>query len=243
MSGTKVAALYGIVTNKLGLCGPQKKATNKTLSGYLSGKRTSEKKIRNILKDFKGAFPYYKLIAQSNKIKDPFDERVVMAYWIGNALLEKVRTPDLKKMIINDFSAPGFLKKRYAEEKAKKVSKNSKPHHSFHVLMIGSVSGIIVLTKKLIDICRIGWGEVIKLDEGKGRIKVEYQPLILAKKSHLGALKEKYLIWDKNILPTVKIGNLISFHWNHAIQVLEKKDVENLKKYTQKTLKALVKMK
>lgn len=236
MSGLRLAALYGIVTQRLGFCGPQEKPVKKTLLNYLSGKKISTEKIRKILKDFKGAFPYYKLIAKSNKIKDPFDERVVKAYWIGNRLLEKVRTTDLKKMIIDDFSTPSLFKKKDTKEKAKKIPQGSKPHHSFHVLMVGSVSGKILLTEKLMDLCRIGWGRVIGLNKSQNQIKVKYQPLVFKKAPCLGVLKEKSLIWDKDILPNIKIGDQISFHWNHAIQVLDKRDIENLQRYTKRTL-------
>jgi len=236
MSGLKLAALYGIVTHRLGFCGPQEKTAKKILLDYISGKDIPKGEIRKLLKNFKGAFPYYKLIARANKIKDPFEKRVVKAYWIGNQLLEKVKTPGLKKMIVHDFSTEGLLEEKEAKLRAKTVPPGSKPHHSFHVLEIGSVSGRIVLTKKLVDLCRIGWGKVRKIDKAQNEIKVEYQPLTFNKKPHLGNLKKKYLIWDKNILPKIKLGNQVSFHWNYAIQVLNKKEAKNLKKYTQKTI-------
>ena len=105
MPGVKLAALYGIYPHLLGFCGPLEKSETKIILDFLSGFNVPEKKIRKILKEFKGAYFYYKLIAKSNKIKNPFDEKVVRAYWIGNSLLEKVKIKDLKKMIANDFKA------------------------------------------------------------------------------------------------------------------------------------------
>lgn len=42
--------------------------------------------LNSLLRKFTGALPYPQLIARANRIPDPFDERVVEAYWIGNDL-------------------------------------------------------------------------------------------------------------------------------------------------------------
>ena len=226
MSGLKLAALYGFYPHQLGFCGPQKKSEKKVLLEYLSGKRISEQKIKKILGAFRGAFSYYKLIAKSNRIEDPFDGMVVKAYWIGNQLLEKVPIDSLKEMIIKEFA------------KRKKIHPVSKAHHSFHVLVIGSVTGRIVLEGKLLDVCRISWGKVKERD--KNGIIIEYQPLQKKNKRYfLGEPIDKFVFWDKNFIPKIKIGDWISIHWNHAIQILNKKDLTNLKKYTKITIDSL----
>lgn len=199
MSGIKLAILYGIKPYELGFCGPEKKKN--ILSDYLKGKKIDEKELREFLKEFKGAYPYYKLIAKANNIKDPFDENVVKAYWVGNKLLDKTKGP--------------------------------KPHHSYHVLIKGSVTGRIVLKGKLLDICRVSWGKVIK--KGK-RPTVEYQPFIKRKKLELGEFIKKEIDWNKDLLPNIKIGDWISFHWNQAVEVLNKEDVKNLEKYTKNSI-------
>jgi len=84
MQGIRIAALYGFYPHRLGFCGPQKNSAKKTLLDYLSGEKISEQKIRKVLETFKGSFSYYKLITKSNGIENPFDEKVVKAYWIGN---------------------------------------------------------------------------------------------------------------------------------------------------------------
>ncbi|OGZ32726.1 MAG: hypothetical protein A2V69_00825 [Candidatus Portnoybacteria bacterium RBG_13_40_8] len=207
MSGLKLAALYGIKPHSLGFCGPRDKGI---LLKYLSGENISEKKIRKILEQFKGAYPYYESIAKSNNIKDPFDERVVRAYWIGNKLLAKAG--------------------------------GAKSHHSHHVLVVGSVTGKIVLKGKLLDLCRIGWGRVIsvKCKTQSAKIIVKYQPLAGKKKLKLGKLTRKDIDWDRDLLSNViRVGDWISFHWNQAVEVLRKEDVKNLEKYTKITLNSL----
>lgn len=198
-----MAALYGIYPHQLGFCGPEKKS--RLLLDYLRGKKVSEKEVREILKQFKGAFPYYKVIAKNNKIKDVFNQKVVKAYWIGNNLLKK--TP--------------------------------KAHHSFHVFVVGSITGRIELKGKLLDICRISWGEVIK--KTKNKVIIKYQPIKKVKNKYLLTdFTEKNILWDKELVPDIKVGDTISCHWNHLIQVLNKQDVANLKKYTNLTLRGII---
>ncbi len=82
MSGLKLAVLYGIKPFLLGFCGPQGKKEKKILLDFLNHKKVSLKEVRKILEQFEGAYPYYQQIAKSKKIKDPFDERAVRAYWL-----------------------------------------------------------------------------------------------------------------------------------------------------------------
>lgn len=273
LSGLKLASRYGIYPQKLGFCGPRrsrfatlrgkpaKNSAYNQLYNFILGKKVCQKKIRKIMEAFEGAFFYYKLIAKSNKIKDPFDEKVVEAYWTGNNLLEKVKTEDFKKMIAGDFSKPGLLSKRIAEKKAKEMPKGAKPHHSFHVLVIGSVTGRVRLEGKLLDLCRVSWGKALRIKKPEHKTKsfvfgrahkyglwlknkklkiiIEYQPLTGRKKIKLGKPKTKEIIWDRNLAPEITIGDWVSFHWDHLIQKLNKKEIYNLEKYTKHTLKIL----
>ena len=236
MSGLKVAALYGIKPHQLGFCGPQEKEATKILLDYLTGKDISEEKVKEILEGFEGAYPYYKLIAENNQIKDLFDERVVSAYWIGNDLLDSVSTEALKNMIITDFSRPGLLSKEIAEKKANEIPGGSIPHHSFHVLVLGSITGRVVLRGALLDLCRIGFGRITKLEPQRKRVKVFYRPLVADGNYRLGDPEKKYIDWDKNLIPQLNIGQQVSFHWNQLVQILTERDEKNLRKYTQQTL-------
>jgi len=258
MSGFKVAALYGLRPHLLGLCGPKEALEQQLLLKFLQGK-LSDKQILPVIKKFKGAYPYYRLIARGNKIKNPLSEKVIRAYWTGNELLDNVRVDDLRKMIVDDFSGPGLLSKDMAAKKAESIASGAKPHHSFHVLAIGSVTGSVdFVNTKLKDICRPGWGKVTRsvtpakagiripgssikcgMTDNIGKVTVKYQPLVGEKKIKLGRPVKKEIFWDKTIVPEIKIGDFVSFHWNWAVEILKRKEVENLKKYTLNTLSCL----
>jgi len=243
LSGLKLASLYGIYPQELGFCGPQNKSKKEALFDFIFGKKVSSKKIRKILTNFSGAYPYYRLIAKSNKIRDIFDKKVVEAYWTGNNLLEKVKTEDFKKMIARDFSKPGLLSKGIAEKKAKEIPEGAKPHNSFHVFVIGSVTGRVKLKGRLLDLCRVSWGKAIKQsiinNKQLTKIIVKYQPLVGKKSLKLGKSVRKEIFWDKNLIHNIKIGDWVSFHWGHLIQKLNKKEIYILEKYTKHTLKIL----
>jgi hypothetical protein len=252
MSGPKIAALYGLIPNRLGFCGPRQEILKKFVAGKLG-----IVDVISVLEKFEAAYAYYDLIARKNKIKTgPFNKKVVEAYWIGNELLEKVTANDLRQLIIKKFTKPGLLSKKEAEIKAKSIPENSKPHHSFHVLILGSITGRVDFTGdiKLKDTCRVGWGRVIKKAKGKklsssrwldepirqkAKITVQCHPLVGEKIIRLGRAVKKEVIWDQEILPFLKKGDWVSLHWNHTIQILREKDIINLHKYTQNTLDGL----
>jgi hypothetical protein len=236
MSGPKIAALYGLVPNQLGLCGAGE--DQRKLREFIGGK-LGILDIIPALKRFEAAYAYYDLIAKKNKIQaGPLNKKVVEAYWLGNELLEKITADDLRDLIVKRFSGPGLLPKETAIARANKIPAASKPHHSFHVLVLGAVTGSIDFAGRtdLKDICRVGWGRVIKI---KNKITIEYNPLVGREKIKLGGLKKKEIFWDKEILPKVSKGDWISFHWNYAIQILNEENILNLYKYTNNTLDSL----
>ena len=141
MSGLKTAARYSLPSYSLGYCGPQDRKSRKALIDYTSGKAVSEKVVRATFEKFEAAYKYYQLIAKKNSISDPLDENVVKAFWVGNSLLDKVDEKDLKNLILSGFTQPGLLTKEVAAQRADQVPAGSVPHHSFHVLILGAVTG------------------------------------------------------------------------------------------------------
>lgn len=78
-----------------------------TLKKYVEskGKNCRDNEIKKMLSKLVPYF-FYRIIALANNIKDPFDIRVVKAYWIGNQLLEKVKPIHMKK-ILKEFEQEG----------------------------------------------------------------------------------------------------------------------------------------
>jgi len=235
--GLKLAIQYALPSCQLGFCGPRGRENQKLLVDFASGKKVPPERVRRILEKFEAMYPYLKLISSSNQVSDPFDEQVVRALWIGNKLLESVKREDLQRLIITDFTKPNLLSKKEAERRSAQVPKGMVPHHSFHVLFLGSITGRVDLSGALKELCRIGWGKVTKVKSEK--LKVKSKPLVIGKKIELGEEIEKEIEWDKGIVPEVKRGDWISFHWGQVCDPLSKEDVSNLEHYTKRTISGL----
>jgi len=232
MLGLKLAAIYGYPPSRLGFCGEGSDKNLTIIKKFLNGNDDLVDKVRQILSTFEAAYSYYQLIAKKNNIKDPFDKKVVEAYWLGNDLLEKIKLNDLKQMIRSDFVRPNLLTKEQAEEKIGQLKEGVLPNHLFHVLFIGSITGRVKLQGQLIDICRIGWGKVKEVKEKS--VVVFYEPLILDSegKYKLGEAEDKAFIWDKDFLEKPEKNDLITFHWGRLCQRINKEEKEKLEYYT-----------
>jgi hydrogenase maturation factor len=232
MPGTKLSLSYGYIPCRLGLCGPEDKKRKKIIRNFFKNS-SSGKQIKKIIREFKGAYPYYKLIARTHEISDPLDFKAVEAYWTGNSLLNEVKTDAYAKMMRKEFLPLGKMPK----EKIEKLPAKAIPYHTFHVLFIGSVTGRFKETKDGLDLCRVSWGKIIKTEENK--IIVSRQPLKFGNKITLGKKEEKRINWNEDILPEANEGDWVSIHWGTAIEKLNKKKLENIKKYTKHTLDIL----
>lgn len=243
LSGLKLAVRYSLPSCRLGFCGPRDRSSQKTLYDFAFGKKVNAVKVRKILEKFEAMSPYLRLIASSNGVEDPFDEQAVKALWVGNKLLDNVKTEDLRQLIITDFTQPGLLSKEEAKRRAAQIPDGAVPHHSFHVFFLGSITGRVKLEGALKDLCRIGWGKVDQIKrqkaKGKSKLRVRYRPLVFRGKMRLGEEIEKEVEWEKALVPEVKRGDWVSFHWGQICDCLSKEDVSNLEHYTKQTISGL----
>lgn len=232
--GLKLATRYGLPPSRLRFCGPSGEDNWGTLFDFAIGKKVPEPRVRSILEKFEAMHPYLRLIARSNQISDPFDEKVVNALWVGNELLDNVAVADLRQTVVTDFTKPGLLPREVAVKRAAQIPEKMVPHHSFHVFFLGSVTQRVDLKEKALqELCRIGWGKVLGV--GEGSLEVEFQPIDFRNRS-LGRKVKKEVKWDKALIPKVGIGDWVSFHWGRVCDLLGQEDVDNLERYTLRVL-------
>jgi len=237
LSGLKLAVRYSLPSCQLGFCGPRDRTNQKILRDFALGKKVDEEKVQRTLEKFEAMYSYLRLIAKSNQISDPFDESVVKAFWVGNELLDRVKTSDLRKAILTDFTKPGLLSKEKAKRCASQIKKGMIPHHSFHVFVLGSITGRVDLAGALKDLCRIGWGKVTEVKSEK--LKVKSKPLVLGEKMWLGKEIEKEVEVGLPSVALAKEGDWVSFHWGQVCDRLDKEDILNLEYYTKRTISLL----
>lgn len=235
MKGVELAARYALMPNRSGYCGTT--AFEKIFMGYLD-RKTSLYDLKKGLEMFPVHYSYLKLIAEASG-KEPFDDAVVEAFWLGNKLLEKVDGPGLKDFVSRVLVECGLDKKR-AENLSDRLPKGILPHHSFNSLYVKFVTGKVKPSISNMDKCRIGWGRIKRV--GDTRLSISYPKLAYKGKSL--AFKDctvdvVYKIGDLKTIDEPRIGDWVSTHWGLAVQKLTHKQLENLKKYTVMNLAAL----
>jgi len=214
--------------NKLGYCGGN---DNRTLFEYCAAQHTDPGLV-GILQKFEAAYPYLKLIAASNGIADPFDARVVEAYWLGNPLLDRVNLGGFYSSLRELFNRR--LDSKTLSEIFSRPLPGARPNHSFHVFNVYRRTGTLEDSLDAMENCRIGWGKIKEITGTQ--FIVEHQPLVVESGwLKLGAPKAKTVtrqLDDKGFVTSFKVGDFISFHWGWACETLNPGQVQHLERYT-----------
>ncbi|OGC70735.1 MAG: hypothetical protein A3D65_05780 [Candidatus Lloydbacteria bacterium RIFCSPHIGHO2_02_FULL_50_13] len=231
MDGILRCSRYAFGPNRLHYCGPDR---NSQLYANIK-EGAVDPDLTRILSQFDTMYPYLVHIAAANKIKDPLDDRVVEAYWIGNALLDRVDKQLFYRHLVEGLN----LKKKLGSSFAlveEKIGQGAVPHHSFHVLDIWQRTGHIERehTLESMDECRVSWG-VVESVSGPF-VSVFRDPLLyIDKKLSLGLPRPvryaRKLESDYEI-EQLKQGDIVSIHWGVICERITPKQATALKKYT-----------
>jgi hypothetical protein len=185
-----------------------------------------------LLRRFSGALPYLQLIARANGVRDPFDARVVEAYWLGNELLDRVEVRQLYDALLERFGKQ--LQGRTRELVLGKAPAGARPHHSFHVLDVHSRVGELDNSLALMENCRVSWGWVVCL-EGAEAI-VERQPLVLQDgKLMLGPARRDRMVRQvdgRGFADEAQPGDWVTLHWGWVCETINERQRRNLERYS-----------
>jgi hydrogenase maturation factor len=233
LEGTLRFIRYAFMPNRLRYCAGD---DNRTLFEY-GVEGVSDGGLQPLLRKFSGALPYLQLIAHANGLRDPFDARVVEAYWIGNELLDGVEARQLYASLKERFASQ--LTQRTREVILGKAPAGAHPHHSFYVLDVWSRVGELDTTLGVLDNCRIGWGRVRSV--AGVELVVERQPLVLTEgKLRLGEPRTQALarqVDGHGFVDQAKHGDWVTTHWGWACEVLGERGRRNLERYTRHHLR------
>ncbi|AEJ40419.1 hypothetical protein TPY_2253 [Sulfobacillus acidophilus TPY] len=223
---------YAFPPNRLGYCGGEDHAG---LYQYMAAQKV-DGGLRDMAKNFEGAYPYLRLIAHSVGIEDPLDERVVEAYWLGNTWLDRVAPYDFYR----------FLEQYYKKVMAParfdmlkdSLTQGARPHHNFHVFGIflylqKSLTGSVPRMERVlgaVDGCRISWGQVIAVI---GNQLVVNRPPVMIKDDQwvIGKPVPVRVDWKLDHdgrLAEVHAGDVVSIHWGWASERLRPPQVARL---------------
>lgn len=228
ITGSERFIHYAFMPNRLRYCGGD---DNRTMFEY-GLEHGDDAGLRSILRRFNGALPYLRLIARVNGISDPFDCRVVEAYWLGNGLLERVDARHLYDELIESYGRR--LRGRSREIVLDKAPAGAYPHHNFHVFDVHSRAGEFGQSLVVMDQCRISWGCVQQI-EGSELI-VSRQPLTLVNgKLALGPERLERVarqVDGRGFVDDAQPGDVVSLHWSWACEVITEQQQRNLAHYT-----------
>lgn len=233
------AAHYALYPNMLGLCGPRGKDKERLYEYLTLEAKVNDGQARDLLEQFTAATAYMRLIAAVNQIEDWLDPRVVDAYWIGNDLLNLVHAEDLKELI-HGLVPAGKLAESAAKEAIARVHRDHRPHHSFHVFVIGGLSGQVERGSIGWELCRIGWGTVVRVKKD-GNLTVLAESLLQKGSKILpeleGVERERLVRRDRKLFPRVSSGDLVAFHWGRVVEIIDHDAARRLEYWTERMLK------
>lgn len=232
MDGLLRCSRYAFGPNRLHYCGPD---ANQEVLAYINNNAQGPG-LERLLCGFQTLFPYLKLIAHANHIQDPFDPRVVDAYWIGNSLLDHVGKQELYRHLVEDKQLHKKIDSRSFSQVETSIAKNALPHHSFHVMDVwrrtGHLNNLDLIEK--MDACRISCGKVIELTGPF--VAVETHPLVYQDKQlKLGEVVQRKVTrsFEADIrLEELKIGDLVSIHWGVICEAITPEQAKRLDFYT-----------
>ncbi len=236
LDGITRCSRYSFGPNRLHYCGPD---ANRELKELIE-KDGQDFALSHLLKQFKTLFPYLRHIAKENNISDPFNEKVVEAYWLGNEFLDRVEKRRLHNFLVDDLRVKDKLKNKEFDWLEEKIGRGAVPHHSFHVLNIWDQRGHGDHLENLerIGECIISWGMVTSVSGPE--ITVSTEPLVLKNgKLALGSAVSKKItrrLEAEYDIEQIKPGQTISIHWSQPCEVITPRQAENLKKYTLKNI-------
>lgn len=212
---------YAFPPNQLGYCGPDDHAA---LLEYVA-RAQPDQGLVELERRFDGAYPYLALIAAANGIPDPFDERVVDAYWIGNSLLGNVGASRFYESLRSRFRSR--MEGRSFDWLAGKLGFGAMPHHNFHVFDVYTRAGLMndstaPILLETMDACRVSWGEVVAV-EGD-HLLIRRPPLVLAA-GRLGLGEPRPVRVTRQVdglgfVADARPGDQVSVHWSWACEVL-----------------------
>jgi hypothetical protein len=220
---------YAFMPNRLRYCGSD---DNSTLFDY-GLEQVIDPGLDPLLRRFTGALPYLQLIAHSNGIADPFDERVVEAYWVGNSLLDRVEVRQLYDVLLERFGKQ--LTGRMRSWVLGKAPAGARPHHSFHVFDVHSRVGELEHSLETMDQCRVSSGRVRAVEGAE--VIVERQPLLLQEgRLALGPpepFRAARQVEGRGFVDGVQAGDWVALHWGWVCEVLPEEQQRRLARFTE----------
>jgi Family of unknown function (DUF6390) len=227
--GHALFARYAFPPNELGYCGPGDAGV------LLRGDNPAE--VAAHAKEFEGAWPYLRAIADAVGISDPLDADVVRGYWVGGPLLDRVDPAVLLADLRRAFTGQVTGVLADVRQPAGVLA-----HHSFHVFVVYPWVRFLdrdpATPVKVMQDCRIRWGTVESVEGEYASVlscPLIFDDGVLA----LGEAAAEQVRWSKegvSLIAPPAPGDTVSAHWDWVCDTLDVADSAALADATQATL-------
>jgi hypothetical protein len=229
LAGYAVFARYAFPPNELGYCGPS--------DASVLLRHDSPAAVAAHVREFDGAWPYLRAIADAAEVEDPLDADVVRSYWVGGPLLDRVDPAALLGRLRSAFA--GQVTGLLAELPA---ANGVSAHHSFHVFVVYPWVRFLdadpTTPVRVMQDCRIRWGTVDSVD-AEHAVMVS-RPLIYdGDLLTLGEPVGEKVRWRKDgasLAPAPAAGGTVSAHWDWICGTLTDAECAALAAATDATL-------
>jgi len=235
-AGLQMFARYAYPPNLRGYCGP---ADHGMLLEYASS-GTVDPGLVDLARSFTGPWPYLTLIAATAGIEDPFDRRVVEAYWVGNSLLDRIDATSFGNALDESFRPrTGSLWSHLAEA----IPTGIAPHHYFHVFGVYPWVGLLTESHRgepleILEGCRIRWGRVVETSGDS--VMVRSRPLTWdGKLLELGPPRIEKAVTAVDGHASVsglEQGEWVSLHWGWVCDRLTPRQLGHLRRFSKRQL-------
>ncbi len=239
MDGIVRCGRYAFGPNRFHYCGPD---ASREIKACIDN-NINDYPLKKLLEQFKNLFPYLRLIATENKIADPFDNRVVEAYWLGNYYLKNVEKRPYDQFIRTGIRAKEKMKSREFDWLEEKIGQGALPHHSFHVFNVWAktidLPGGEAKALFNMDECRISSGRIQSTNGPEIMVKTE--PLLYSQgKIFLGQPVSRTItrkLEAEYDIENLKPGQIISIHWSQPCEVITEAQATRLRQFTMASIK------
>ena len=231
MDGVAHCARISLATTRLAYSRPAE-AAPALYAAALSGQGSPA--ARRALEQFEALMPYLQAIGNYHAL-DPFDLRVVEAYWIGNELLEPFGRPQFAALL--DSLRRRGLPRSLTDRLVRGLPERPMPHHVFHVAYVGvgNVTGHVETTLANIEACRPARWRVASIDEGSlsllgAHLELDHDRI------RLGSQGSRKVAYEPPLLPELRVGDDVAVHWGLAGLRLSSDQARRLDEWTVRSL-------
>lgn len=226
------ACRFALPPNSLGYCGKgsaPEKFKKCIVGGVCDG-------VEEEFEKFIVLHPYLKTLGEVLGLPK-YSYEVVEAYCIGNDLLKKVGSEHYELLLENfvEQGVPEWLIEELRDGPPKKFV----PTHLFQVLHVGvgRASGSVPFNLETINNCMFRWGEVLEVCDSE--VKVALNSLEEVDGGYKLVQLEETHPFSEDLVPGLKVGNVVAVHWKQVIRKLNEKEAESLEFWSNEVIQTL----